>query len=135
MQSANNDNTWRVLNFTGFLYLFCYEIDDVTLLMMRGVVMGMMMMMIAMLCPSLLLQVIGADVVFALDVVQLVLLLVHVDALERLVRLVVEHDQIAVADVEAGQMVAGVLRVEDVLVDDECCAARLRCVATASVCV
>lgn len=40
MQSANNDNTWRVLNFTGFLYLFCYEIDDVTLLMMRGVVRG-----------------------------------------------------------------------------------------------
>ena len=43
--------------------------------------------------------------------------------------LIVEHHEVAVADVEAGQVVAGVLGVKDVLVDDEGGAARLGCVA------
>lgn len=69
--------------------------------------------------PALLLQIVRADVVLALDVVQFVLLLVHVHPFEGLVRLVVENDQIPIAHIEAGQMIAGVLRIEDVLVDNE----------------
>ena len=43
--------------------------------------------------------------------------------------LVVEDDEVAVADVEAGEVVAGVLGVEDVLVHDERRPARLGRVA------
>ena len=43
--------------------------------------------------------------------------------------LVIEDDEVSVADVEAGEVVAGVLGVEDVLVDDERRPARLGRVA------
>lgn len=46
-------------------------------------------------------------------------LFVLVDLLERFVGLVVQDDQVSVADVETGQMVARVFGVEDVFVDDE----------------
>jgi len=42
------------------------------------------------------------QIVLGLDVVQLLLLLVHVHALEGLVGLVVEHHQIAIAHIESG---------------------------------
>lgn len=81
-------------------------------------------------CPRcLLLEVLGADVVLGLDVVQFVLFLVDIDPFERFVRLIVENDQVAIANVEAGQMVAGVLRIENVLVDDERCSAGIRSVS------
>lgn len=73
----------------------------------------------------LFLEVFGADVVLGLDVVQLLLLLVHVHPFERLVRLIVEHHQVSIAHVEAGQMVARVLGVENVFVDDKCGSARV----------
>ncbi len=50
---------------------------------------------------------------------QVGLLLVGVQLLESFVGLIVENDQVPVANVEAAQMVASVLRVEDVLVNDE----------------
>lgn len=71
------------------------------------------------------------QVVLCLDVVQLLLLLVHVHALEGLVGLVVEHYQVAVAHVEPRQVVAGVFGVENVLVDNKGGAAGLRSVASA----
>lgn len=56
--------------------------------------------------PRLLLDVLRGlrrlQIVLGLDVVQLLLLLVHVHALEGLVGLVVEHHQVAIAHVEAG---------------------------------
>ena len=63
---------------------------------------------------------------------QLGLLLVRVQLLEGLVGLVVEDDEVPVADVEAAKMVASVLGVEDVLVDDEGGAAGLGCVANSN---
>ena len=50
---------------------------------------------------------------------ELLLLLLCVQLLEGLVGLVVEHHEVPVAHVEAGEVVARVLRVEDVLVHDE----------------
>ena len=60
---------------------------------------------------------------------ELLLLLFGVQLLEGLVGLVVEYHEVAVADIEAGEVVARVLRVEDVLVHDERRAPRLGRVA------
>lgn len=58
-------------------------------------------------------------------------LLVDVDLLEGLIRLIVQDDQVTVADIEAGQMLTRVLRVEDVFIDHECRSSCLGRVASA----
>ena len=71
----------------------------------------------------------SCEAVLGLHGRKLRLLLVRVQLLEGLVGLVVEDDEVPVADVEAAEVVASVLRVEDVLVHDEGGAAGLGCVA------
>jgi len=71
----------------------------------------------------------GREAVLGLHGRKLGLLLVRVQLLEGLVGLVVEDDEVSVANVEAAQVVARVLGVEDVFVDDESCAASFRSVA------
>jgi hypothetical protein len=46
------------------------------------------------------------------------------------VRLVVEHDQVSVADVEARQMLTGILGIKDVLVDNKGSASSVGCTST-----
>ena len=45
-------------------------------------------------------------------------------------RLVVEHDQVSVADVEARQMLTRILGIKDVLVDNKGSAASVGCTTT-----
>lgn len=73
------------------------------------------------------------QVVLGLDIVKLLLFLVHVHTLEGLVGLVVEYDEVAVAHIEAGQMVACIFGIENVFVDNERSAACLRRIATVNV--
>lgn len=77
--------------------------------------------------PPLVLR--RAKPVLGLHGVELRLLLLGVQLLEGLVCLVVEDDEVAVADVEAAEVVARVLGVEDVLVHHEGRAARVGRVA------
>lgn len=81
----------------------------------------------------LLSQVIRIYVVLGLHFVQLFLLLVQVLSLKRLCRLIVEDNEIPIADVEAGQVVAGILCIENVLVHHKGCSSSLRSVATGNV--
>lgn len=71
----------------------------------------------------------GPDSVLLLEPSDLVLLLLDIRFLGHLCGLVVEHDEVAVGDVEAGEVVDGVLGVVDVLVDDVGGAARVLGVA------
>lgn len=73
------------------------------------------------------------QIVLGLDVVELLLFLVHVHALEGLVRLVVEDDEVAIAHIETGQMVACIFCIENVFVDNKGSAACLRRIATVNV--
>ena len=50
--------------------------------------------------------------------------------LTHLMRLVVEHDQVSVADVEARQMLTRILGIKDVLVDNKGSAASVGCTPT-----
>lgn len=50
--------------------------------------------------------------------------------LTHLVRLVVEHDQISVADVESRKMLTGVLGIKNVLIDNKGCASSVGCTPT-----
>ena len=59
------------------------------------------------------------QIVFLLHLLKFFFLLLHVLLLEGLRRLVVEDDEVSVTDVEAGQMVARLLSVENILVDDK----------------
>ena len=59
------------------------------------------------------------EIVFLLHLLNFLFFLLHVQFLEGFRGLVVEDDEISVADVEAGKMIAGLLRVENVLVDDK----------------
>lgn len=77
----------------------------------------------------LLSQVVWIYIVLGLHFIQLLLLLVQVLPFKRLRRLIVENNEIPIADVKSGEMVAGVLCIEDVLVDDKCCSSGLRSVA------
>lgn len=70
-----------------------------------------------------------ADVIFVFDVYQFLLFLVHIHPFECLIRLIVEHDQIPIANVETGQMIAGIFRIENIFVHNECGASCLRCVS------
>jgi len=56
------------------------------------------------------------DFVFVLEATELLLLLLLVDLPLELLRLVVDDDEVAILDVEAGKVLAGVLCVEYVLV-------------------
>jgi len=67
------------------------------------------------------------QIVFLLHLLKFFFLLLHVLLLEGLRRLVVKDDEISVADVEAGQMVARLLSVENILVDDKRSAFGFRC--------
>lgn len=67
-------------------------------------------------------QVVGADVVFAFHLLELFLLGGEILLLESLRGLVVKHDEITPAHIEAGEMVTSVLGVPDILVHDVCCA-------------
>ena len=69
--------------------------------------------------------VLGVEAVFLFGLFNQLPLLLHVHLLDHLLLLVVEDDQVAVADIETGQMVTGVLGVENVLVDDKGRSARL----------
>lgn len=60
------------------------------------------------------------DAVLLLLLLYLCLLLGDVELLLHLRFLVIEYDEIAVAHIEARQMVAGVLSIVDVLIDHEC---------------
>ena len=60
------------------------------------------------------------QIVFLFHLLDLLFLLLHVQLLERFRRLVVENDEVAIADVEARKVVTGLLRVEYVLVNNEC---------------
>ena len=60
------------------------------------------------------------QIVFLFHLLDLLFLLLHVQLLECFRRLVVENDEVAIADVEARKMVTGLLGVEYVLVNDEC---------------
>lgn len=93
--------------------------------------MKLMMMGDVSVCCSLLFQIVRTDVVLALDIVQFVLFLVNVHTFEGLIRLIIQYDQIPIANIETGQMIAGVLGIEDVLVDDESRSARLRRISAA----
>jgi len=72
------------------------------------------------------------EAVLGLHGLQIGLLLVRVHPLEGLVWLVVEDDEIAVANVEAAEMVASVLCVKNVFVNDESCTTGLWCVPSAN---
>jgi hypothetical protein len=74
-----------------------------------------------MICLRSLLQA-----VFLFSFLNHFFLFFNVDLLYRFGRLMIEHDQVAVANVETGQMVAGVLGVKNVLVDNEGSSSRLR---------
>ena len=63
--------------------------------------------------------VFGGDAVLLLQPCDLIFLLLLVELLAHLGLLVVEHDEVAIGDVEAGEVVDGGLGVVDVLVDDE----------------
>lgn len=78
---------------------------------------------------SLFTKFVCTDVVFALNIIQFLLLFVHVHPFECLVRLIVEHDQITITNVETRQMIAGIFRIEYVFVHDECSSPCLRCVS------
>lgn len=71
-------------------------------------------------------QIVRIDVVLGLHLVQLLLLLVHVQSFEGLRRLVIQHHQISITNVESGQVIAGVLGIEYVFVDDERCSTGFR---------
>lgn len=71
----------------------------------------------------------GPDSILLLEPGDFLLLLLDVGFLGHLGGLVVEHDEVAVGDVEAGEVVDGVLGVVDVLVDDVGGAARFLGVA------
>lgn len=67
-----------------------------------------------------------------LDLIQIILRRLRIYFLKRFRRLIVEDDEIAIADVKARQMIARVFRVENVLEDDERGAARLGRIADAN---
>ena len=59
------------------------------------------------------------QIVLLLHLLDFLLLFLHVQFLEGFRRLVIEHHQISVTHVETRKMIAGLLGVEDVLVDYE----------------
>jgi len=71
------------------------------------------------MAPLLLLEIIVGDTVLLLELLDILLLLLSVELLGHLAVLVVENDDVSIADVEARQMLARVLGVKDVLVHDE----------------
>lgn len=78
----------------------------------------------------LFLQIVRADVVLCFDVVQLVLFLINVQSLEGLVRLIVQHDQISIAYIEARQVITRIFCIKNIFVNNERGASCLRCVST-----
>lgn len=80
---------------------------------------------------TLFLKFICANVIFSLNIIELLLLLVNVQSLECLVRLIIQDDQITIANVEAGQMIARIFSIKDVFIDNKSGAAGLWCVSTA----
>lgn len=75
-------------------------------------------------------QFVCTNIVFALNIIQFLLLLVDVHPFESLVRLIVEHNQITITNVETRQMIASIFRIEYIFVHDERGASCLRCVSS-----
>lgn len=74
-------------------------------------------------------QIVRTDIILGLHLIQFLLLLVDIQSFEGLGRLVVQHHQVPVTHVKPGQMVTGVLGVEDVLINDEGSSAGFRRIA------
>lgn len=74
-------------------------------------------------------QILCMNPVFRLHLIDFLLFLLDVSFLERLTRLIIKHHQVTVADIESGQMVARILRIEDILVHDESGSSRVRRIA------
>lgn len=73
---------------------------------------------------------IGADIVFGFDIIQFFLLLINVQPFECLIRLIVQHNQITITNVEARQMIARIFCIEYILIDNECSSPRFWRIST-----
>lgn len=79
----------------------------------------------------LFVDVVCSDIIFAFDIIQLLLLLIDVQSFECLIRLIVQHDQVTIANVKSGQVIARIFRIENIFVDNKCRSSCFRCISTA----